>query len=73
MNMQPEMDHTGALERLNEGLRLALEQADGDPSMLGWLLGATLVSMGQQGFLDADLTARAAVLLGESAPRNGAG
>lgn len=69
MDVYSDLDHAGALERLNEGLRLALEQADGDPAMLGWLFGATLVSLGQQGFLDADLTARAAALLGQSVPR----
>ncbi len=63
MNIQPEIDHAGAFKRLNEGLRLALEQADGDPATLAWLLGATLVGLGQQGYLDAELTERAAVLL----------
>lgn len=68
MDMQPEMDHAGALERLNEGLRLALEQSDGDPATLAWLLGATLVSLGQQGYLDAELTATAAAIFGKSVP-----
>lgn len=62
------MDHAGALARLNEGLRLALEQADGDPATLAWLIGATLVSLGQQGYLDAELTATAAAIFGKSVP-----
>ena len=69
MDVCSELNHAGALERLNEGLQLALEQADDDPATLAWLIGATLVSLGQQGFLDADLTARAAALLGQSVPR----
>ncbi len=64
MDSQPaEMNHEDAFERLNEGLQLALEQADDDPATLAWLIGATLVSLGQQGYLDAELTERAAVLL----------
>lgn len=43
------MDHKAAFARLDEGLRLALEQAEGDPTMLAWLIGATLVGLGQQG------------------------
>ena len=65
------MGHAAALARLNEGLRLALEQANGDPATLAWLLGATLVSLGQQGYLDAELTTTAAVLLGQSVPSDG--
>ena len=34
MEIRTEMDHKAAFERLDEGLRLALEQADGDPAML---------------------------------------
>lgn len=64
-----DVNHAGALERLNEGLQLALEQSGDDPATLAWLIGATLVSLGQQGFLDADITARAAALLGQSVPR----
>ncbi len=64
MDSRPaEMNHEDAFERLNEGLQLALEQADDDPATLAWLIGATLVSLGQQGYLDAELTERAAVLL----------
>lgn len=69
MDVCSELDHAGALQRLNEGLQLALEQANDDPATLAWLIGATLVSLGQQGFLDADLTARVAALLGQSVPR----
>ncbi len=58
-------DQAAALERLDEGLRLALEQADGDPATLAWLLGATLVSLGQQGYLDAELTTTAAEIFGK--------
>lgn len=68
MDRETEMDHAGALARLNEGLRLALEQADGDPATLAWLIGATLVSLGQQGYLDAELTATAAAIFGKSVP-----
>lgn len=68
MDRETEMDHSGALARLNEGLRLALEQADGDPATLAWLIGATLVSLGQQGYLDAELTATAAAIFGKSVP-----
>lgn len=59
------MDHAGALQRLNEGLGLALEQADGDPATLAWLIGATLVSLGQQGYLDEELTATSAEIFGK--------
>ncbi len=59
------MDHAGALARLNECLRLALEQADGDPATLACLLGATLVGLGQQGYLDADMTTTAAEIFGK--------
>ena len=68
INMQQEMDHAGALARLNEGLRLALEQANGDPATLAWLIGATLLSLGQQGYLDKQVTATVATVLGKSGP-----
>lgn len=68
MEIRTAMDHKAALERLDEGLRLALEQADGDPATLAWLLGATLVGLGQQGYLDASVTATVATILGKSAP-----
>lgn len=65
MDGYTEIDHEAAFERLDEGLRLALEQADGDPATLAWLLGATLVGLGQQGYLDATTTATVAVVLGK--------
>jgi len=68
MEIRTEMDHKAALERLNEGLRLALEQADGDPATLAWLLSATLVGLGQQGYLDATRAATVAAILGKSVP-----
>lgn len=46
MDVCSELNHAGALQRLNEGLQLALEQADDDPATLAWLIGATLVSLG---------------------------
>ena len=52
MNTHAVMDHKAAFGRLDEGLRLALEQAEGDPATLAWLIGATLLSLGQQGYLD---------------------
>ncbi len=61
-------DHAAAFERLDEGLKLALEQAEGDPATLAWLIGATLLSLGQQGYLDASVTATVAAILGKSAP-----
>lgn len=60
------MDHKAAFARLDEGLRLALEQAEGDPTMLAWLIGATLVGLGQQGYLDKQVTATVATVLGKS-------
>lgn len=65
------MDYAGAMERLNEGLRLSLEQAEGDPATLAWLIGATLLSLGQQGYLDAKVTATVAEVLGKSIPQDG--
>lgn len=69
--MDRDMDHKAAFDRLDEGLRLALEQAEGDPAMLAWLIGATLVALGQQGYLDAGTTATIAGMLGQSVPREG--
>lgn len=60
------MDHEAAFEHLDEGLRLALEQAEGDPAMLAWLICATLLSLGQQGYLDKQVTATVATVLGKS-------
>lgn len=57
MNTHAVMDHKAAFARLDEGLRLALQQAEGDPAMLAWLIGATLVGLGQQGYLDKRVTA----------------
>ena len=45
MNTHAVMDHKAAFGRLDEGLRLALEQAEGDPAMLAWLIGATLAPL----------------------------
>lgn len=59
-------DHAAAFERLDEGLKLALEQAEGDPATLAWLIGATLLSLGQQGYLDKQVTATVAMVLGKS-------
>ena len=69
--MNTAMDYQAAFERLNEGLKLALEQAEGDPTTLAWLIGATLVGLGQQGYLDAGTTATIAELLGQSVPSEG--
>ncbi|WP_427197664.1 hypothetical protein AB8P91_29345 [Pseudomonas aeruginosa] len=66
------MDHKAAFARLDEGLQLALQQAEGDPATLAWLIGATLVALGQQGYLDSGVTATIAELLGQSVPREGA-
>lgn len=66
------MDHKAAFARLDEGLQLALQQAEGDPATLAWLIGATLVGLGQQGYLDAGITATIAGMLGQSVPRDGA-
>lgn len=71
MDIHTVRDHAAAFERLDEGLRLALEQADGDPAMLAWLLGATLFGLGQQGYLDEKATASVAVILGKSVPMDG--
>ncbi len=62
------MDHKAAFARLDEGLQLALQQAEGDPAMLAWLIGATLVGLGQQGYLDKQVTATVATVLGKSGP-----
>ena len=64
--MNSAMDYQAALWRLDEGLRLALDQAEGDPAMLAWLIGATLLSLGQQGYLDEKATATVATVLGKS-------
>ena len=64
--MNSAMDYQAALWRLDEGLRLALEQAEGDPATLAWLIGATLVGLGQQGYLDEKTTATVAMVLGKS-------
>ena len=64
-------DHAAAFERLDEGLKLALEQAEGDPATLAWLIGATLLSLGQQGYLDEKVTASVSVILGKSVPMDG--
>ena len=66
--MNSAMDYQAALWRLDEGLRLALDQAEGDPAMLAWLIGATLVGLGQQGYLDEKTTATVATVLGKSGP-----
>ena len=66
MNTHAVMDHKAAFGRLDEGLKLALEQAEGDPATLAWLIGATLVGLGQQGYLDAGTTATIAGMLGKS-------
>ena len=66
--MNSAMDYQAAFERLDEGLRLALEQAEGDPATLAWLIGATLLSLGQQGYLDKRMTATVAGVLGKSGP-----
>jgi len=66
MNTHAVMDHKAAFGRLDEGLRLALEQAEGDPATLAWLIGATLVGLGQQGYLDEKTTATVAMVLGKS-------
>ena len=68
MDIHTVTDHTAAFERLDEGLRLALEQAEGDPATLAWLIGATLLSLGQQGYLDKRVTATVAGVLGKSGP-----
>lgn len=68
MNTHAVMDHKAAFGRLDEGLRLALEQAEGDPATLAWLIGATLLSLGQQGYLDKRVTATVAGVLGKSGP-----
>ena len=65
------MDHKAAFERLDEGLRLALKQADGDPATLAWLLSATLIGLGQQGYLDEKSTVTVAGVLGKSIPQEG--
>ncbi len=36
--------------------------------MLAWLIGATLVGLGQQGYLDKRVTATVAGVLGKSGP-----
>lgn len=66
MNTHAHLDHQAAFERLDEGLKLALEQAEGDPATLAWLIGATLVALGQQGYLDEKITATVATVLGKS-------
>ncbi len=66
--MNTAMDYQAAFGRLDEGLRLALEQAEGDPATLAWLIGATLLSLGQQGYLDKRVTATVAGVLGKSGP-----
>lgn len=66
--MNTAMDYQAAFGRLDEGLRLALEQAEGDPATLAWLIGATLLSLGQQGYLDKRVTATVATVLGKSGP-----
>ncbi len=71
MDTHTEMNHAAAFERLDEGLRLALEQAEGDPATLAWLIGATLLSLGQQGYLDEKVTASVSVILGKSVPMDG--
>ena len=71
MDTHTEMNHAAAFERLDEGLRLALEQAEGEPATLAWLIGATLVGLGQQGYLDEKATASVAVILGKSVPMDG--
>ena len=38
----------------------------GDPATLAWLIGATLLSLGQQGYLDKQVTATVAMVLGKS-------
>lgn len=68
MDIHTVTDHEAAFERLDEGLRLALEQAEGDPATLAWLIGATLLSLGQQGYLDKRMTATVAGVLGKSGP-----
>ncbi len=68
MDRHTAMDHEAAFARLDEGLRLALEQAEGDPATLAWLIGATLLSLGQQGYLDKRVTATVAGVLGKSGP-----
>lgn len=65
MDIHTEMNHAPAFERLDEGLRLALEQAEGDPATLAWLIGATLLSLGQQGYLDEKATVTVAGVLGK--------
>ncbi len=52
-------------------MRLALEQAEGDPATLAWLIGAPLLSLGQQGYLDEKVTASVSVILGKSVPMDG--
>lgn len=69
--MNTAMDYQAAFARLDEGIKLALEQAEGDPATLAWLIGATLVALGQQGYLDSGVTATIAELLGQSVPQNG--
>ena len=66
MDRHTAMDHEAAFARLDEGLQLALQQAEGDPAMLAWLIGATLLSLGQQGYLDEKATATVATVLGKS-------
>lgn len=72
MDIHTVTDHAAAFDRLDECLRLALDQAEGDPATLAWLIGATLVGLGQQGYLDAGITATIAGMLGQSVPRDGA-
>ncbi len=71
MDIHTALDHAAAFDRLNEGLWLALEQAEGDPATLAWLIGATLLSLGQQGYLDEKATASVSVILGKSVPMDG--
>lgn len=66
MDKHTATDHEAAFGRLDEGLQLALQQAEGDPAMLAWLIGATLVGLGQQGYLDEKTTATVATVLGKS-------
>lgn len=50
---------------------MPFKRAEGDPATLAWLIGATLVALGQQGYLDEKTTATIAELLGQSVPREG--
>lgn len=56
------------MQKLNDALKLAVEQSDGDAQLFALLLTAPLAGWMVQGFLDEDVASRAIALLHQLHP-----